>query len=227
MASALAFTFLAITLSTFQLPGSAEVRTNTTELPPMSLTIVGADGTQVILDEADIGNMESWRDYGGYKTSYPSLKGRGYYTGVPINALCDLVGGINYGQTLRVMASDDYNINFTYEQVNGDFVTYDNVTGDQVPHDQPLTTILAYYFNDMNLTSGGPLRFAIVGPEGLCTDSVYWVQHVVKMEVFDEGIPEFPSPIVLPLLLFTTLAVAFSFKALRRKASEYQKGFVD
>jgi hypothetical protein len=215
--SSLVFSFLAITLLSFQSLWFAETKASFVELPPMSLTIVGTDGTQVVLDEVDIGDMDSWRDYGGYKTSFPSLKGRGYYTGVPINALCDLVGGIHYGQTLRVTASDDYNISFTYEQVNGDFVTYDNVTGDQVPHDQPLTTILAYYFNDTNLTSGGPLRFAIVGPEGLCTDSAYWVQHVVKMEIFGEGIPEFPSPIMLSLPLFVTLAVAFGFKVFKRR----------
>jgi hypothetical protein len=210
------FSFLAITLLGFQPLWFAEAKTSFVELPPISLTIVGANGTQVALNETDIGNMTSYRAYGGYKTSYPSLKGRGYYTGVPINTLCNLVGGIHYGQTLRVTGSDNYNITFTYEQVNGDFVTYDNVTGDQVQHNQSLTTILAYYFNDINLTSGGPLRFAIVGPEGLCTDSLYWVKYVVKMKLLGEEVPEFPSPIVLSLLLFATSVVAFSFKALKR-----------
>jgi hypothetical protein len=217
LASALAFVLLAIAFSSSQLLESAKVEANTAELPPMSLTIIGANGTQVVLNETYIGNLTSYRAYGGYKTSSSSLKGRGYYTGVPINTLCDLVGGIHYGQTLQVTASDNYTMNFTYEQVNGDFVTYDNMTGDQVPHNQSLTTILAYYFNDTNLTSGGPLRFAIVGPEGLCTDSAYWVQQVVKMEIFDEGVPEFSSSIVLSLFLFATLAVAFSFKASKRR----------
>jgi hypothetical protein len=217
LASALAFVLLVIAFSSFQLLGSAKVEANTVALPSMSLTIIGANGTQMVLNETYIGSLTSYRAYGGFKTSFPSLKGLGYYTGVPINTLCDLVGGIHYGQTLQVTASDDYTINFTYEQVNGDFVTYDNVTGDQVPHNQSLTTILAYYFNDTNLTSGGPLRFAIVGPEGLCTDSAYWVQHVVKMEIFDEGVPEFPSSIVLSLFLFATLAVALSFKASKRR----------
>jgi DMSO/TMAO reductase YedYZ molybdopterin-dependent catalytic subunit len=79
--------------------------------------------------------------------------------------------------------------------------------------------IVAYYFNDENISedSGGPLRLAIVGPEGLVTNSTHWVKWVVKIEVIDEGIPEFPSPIILPLLLFATLAVAFSFKAFKRR----------
>jgi hypothetical protein len=36
----------------------------------------------------------------------------------------------------------------------------------------------------MNLTSSeGPLRFAIVGPEGLYTDSSYWWKSVAKLEI--------------------------------------------
>jgi hypothetical protein len=73
-------------------------------------------------------------------------------------------------------------MNYTYAQVNGDFVTYD-ASGNQVPHYQQLRTILAYYFNDKNLTKGGPLRFAIVGPEGLYTNSTYWAQKAVMLEI--------------------------------------------
>jgi hypothetical protein len=158
-------------------------------LPPMTLTIVGPHGTQVVLNETDIGNMESYRDAGGMRTSYPALQGWGYYTGVSINTFCNLVGGLHTGQTLRVTASDGYNRIFTYAQINGDFVTY--AKGDPnntVPHYQSLTTILAYHCNDTILTSGGPLRFAIVGPEGLYTPSAYWVKSVVKLQILDHDI---------------------------------------
>jgi hypothetical protein len=47
-----------------------------------------------------------------------------------------------------------------------------------------LTPILAYYFNDADLPEGdGPLRLAIVGPEGLATFSGYWVKQVAKLEI--------------------------------------------
>jgi DMSO/TMAO reductase YedYZ molybdopterin-dependent catalytic subunit len=152
----------------------------------MTLTIIGANGTSVVLHEGDIGSFTSYTAYGGFKNSLGNLKGLGYYTGVPINTLCNLVGGVHYGQTLFVNASDGYKMNFTYEQVNGDFVTYNNKTGQQESHNKTLTTMLAYYLNGVNLTSdqGGPLRFVIVGPEGLCTDSTYWVKYVVKLQVY-------------------------------------------
>jgi hypothetical protein len=195
-------------------------------LPPMTLTVTSSNGQSVVLHEGDIGTLPSYTAWGGYKNKLGVLKGRGPYTGVPINALCNLVGGIQKGQTLRVTGSDGYNITFTYGQVNGDFVTYNNVTGVQVTHNQSLTTILAYYFNGQNLTSNGPLRFAIVGPEGLCTTSAYWVSYVIKLEIL--GTPSvggysFPTTSTATLLTCFLTVLSFltaGFVAIKRRRKE-------
>jgi hypothetical protein len=164
-------------------------------LPPMTLTVVGSSGTQVVLHEAEIGSMPSYRAYGGYKNVLGNIRGLGYYTGVRMTALCNLVGGMHSGDTLRVTASDGYQQDFTYSQVVlGEFVTYDPSTGEQVPHSQPLVPIMAYYYNDANIPDG-PLRSAIVGPEGLATDSIYWVKYAVKMEILAGSV----GGVVVPL----------------------------
>jgi DMSO/TMAO reductase YedYZ molybdopterin-dependent catalytic subunit len=147
------------------------------------------------------------------------VKSLGKYTGVSFNTLCDLVGGLTSASIVNVTASDGYSSIFTFDEVmNGNFTTYDS-SGEEVSHSQPLIPIAAYYFNDANISesSGGPLRLAIVGPEGLVTNSTLWVKWIVRVEVIDEAVPEFPSPIVLSLLLFATSAVAFSFKAFIRR----------
>ena len=198
-------------------PASASVN-----LPHMTLTVIGSKGATVVLNETGIGNLPSYRAVGGRINSVGTKSGLGSYTGVCVNTFCQMVGGLHLGQTLRVTGSDGYVQSFTYVQVNGDFTTYDT-SGHEVQHNQPLTTILAYYFNDKNLTSGGPLRFAIVGPEGLCTDSTYWVKYVVKMEVFGEAVPEFSSLLVLPLFIFATLVATFGLKACRRRHSNANK----
>jgi hypothetical protein len=151
----------------------------------MNLTIVAPNGTQLVLDSADIGSLPSYRAFGGYKNQLGNIRGLGNYTGVPLTTLCNLLGGINSSQCLSVTASDDYSMVFSYAQVHGDFVTYDPTTGEEVQHNEPLTTILAYYKNDANLSSddGGPLRLAIVGPEGLATNSTYWVKWVVRLAI--------------------------------------------
>ena len=179
---------------------SVNVEAGAVNLPPISLTVVGANGTEVVLNETAISELPSYRGYGGFKNQLGNLKGWGNYTGVSLDALCNLVGGLTSTGHVKVVAADDYSMDFTFAEVNGDFVTYD-ATGAEVPHSQPLVPIAAYYFNDMNISSSdGPLRLAIVGPEGLATDSVYWVKMVVRVEIIDEAIPEFPSLTILSAL---------------------------
>jgi hypothetical protein len=188
-------------------------------LLPMNLTVVGASGAQIELNQTGIAGLQSYSGYGGFKNVLGNIKDWGNYTGVPLTVLCNLVGGMTANNTLTVTGSDGYNMTFTYGQVNnGDFVTYNNVTGQQVPNNQSLTPILAYEYDGANLTSdeGGPLRLAIVGPEGLCTNSTLWVKWVVNMEIVQNDVPEFPSLLVFPLLLVATFVAAFSLKTRRR-----------
>jgi hypothetical protein len=154
------------------------------DLPSMTLTVVAPDGTQITLNEIDIGNMLSYRAYGGYRNTLGVIKGFGTYTGVPITSVCDTVGGILSGYSVSIIGVDGYSKKMSYEELNGALKTYDNVTGEEVQHNETLTAVLAYYYNDVNVSStDGPLRVAIVGPEGLCTSSTFWVKQVVRLEV--------------------------------------------
>jgi DMSO/TMAO reductase YedYZ molybdopterin-dependent catalytic subunit len=229
LASAFAFSFLAIAFSSFQFIEVCGIETNTLKLSPISLTIVGINGTQVILNEDDVAALPFYRAYGGYRNQLGNVRGLGNYTGVSLNTLCDLVGGLTGTSVVKVIANDEqpYSVNLTFDQVvNGNFTTYSS-SGEEVDHSQPLVPMLAYYFNDasINESSGGPLRLAIVGPEGLVTDSKYWVKWVVRVEIIDETVPEFPSPILLSLLLFATSAAAISFKAFKRRRLSAKRFF--
>ncbi len=198
----------------------ADAVATSTELPSMSLTVVGANGTQIILNETDVARLASFRGYGGFKNQLGILKGLGNYTGVPLGTLCSLVGVLTSTSIVRVLAADNYSKTFSYAEVNGEFVTYDNVTGAEVLHSQPLVPVVAYYVNDVAVAAAdGPLRIAIIGPEGLATNSSYWVKQVVRIEVVDEAVPEFSSLLVLTLLFIAAVA-----SALYVKSSECGKG---
>jgi hypothetical protein len=150
----------------------------------MNLTVVAPDGTEVVFNETVIGNLASYRAYGGYKNSLGLLKGLGNYTGVPIITFLNMVSGILSGYSVNIVASDGFSKKMSFEELNGGLVTYDNVTGAEAQHNQTLTPMLAYHYNDLNLTSGdGSLKVAIVGPEGLCTNSSYWAKKVVRLEL--------------------------------------------
>jgi len=153
-------------------------------LPAMTLTVVALDGTEIVLHENDIGNLTSYRAYGGMRKSNGALDKVGNYTGVPIETFLNMVGGIRNGYSVKIIAYDATTQTLSYKNLIGTGLnTYDNMTGDPVQHNQTLTPMLAYHYNDLNLTSGGPLRLSIVGPEGLCTDSSLWVKNVVKLEI--------------------------------------------
>jgi hypothetical protein len=187
----------------------ARTATTIVNLPPMNLTLIAANGTRMVLTSSDIGSLPSYTAYGGYETRGGSIIGLGNYTGVPLIILCNLIGGIAKGNSLKITASDNYTQTLSYDEVNGNFTTFDTVTGQPLPHNESLTPILAYYFNAMNLSSSeGPLRLAIVGPEGLATNSTYWVKFVIKMEILSAP-AGFPWLLLaVPVSIFAVIAVA-------------------
>jgi len=185
-------------------------------IPTLNLTLVAQNGTQLILNDSDIADLAPYNGYGGIKKQTGNITNLGNYTGVPVVTLCNLVGGVSTGETLRITASDGYFQNFTYSQVNGDFVTYDNVTGQETQHNQSLTPILAYYLNGENITDG-PLKLAIVGPEGLVTDSALWVKYIVKLEILSTSVPEFSPIIITAVFITATLAAVVTIRAASKR----------
>ncbi|MCW4011035.1 MAG: hypothetical protein NWF05_10530 [Candidatus Bathyarchaeota archaeon] len=154
-------------------------------LPEMTLTVIGANGDQVVLHADDIAALDAYTENAGYKSSGGYIAAVGSYTGVPILTLCDLVGGITSTQTLTITASDGYSMVYTYDQANGNgFTTYDPVTGSEKEATQPMTMTANYLMDGAVLPSEqGPLRIGVLGPEGLLTEGHFWTKMVSKIEV--------------------------------------------
>jgi len=154
-------------------------------LPAMSLTIVGVNGTQVVLDQNSIAALVSYSGPAGFKSSGGLIAAVGTYTGIPVLTLLDLVGGITSDQTLTVTASDGYSMVYTYNQAYGQgFTTYDPVTGSEKAATQSMTLCVNYFVNGSALSSSeGPLRIGVVGSEGLLTEGHFWTKMTVKLEV--------------------------------------------
>ncbi|MBC7120605.1 MAG: hypothetical protein H5T33_03375 [Candidatus Methanosuratus sp.] len=157
----------------------------TPTLPNMTLTVVALNGTEKILTSTDIATLPQYTSLGGLVTSAGSISRVLNYTGVPLSTLCEMLGGFNSSISLLVTAADGYSLAYSYEELVGNVTTYDPVTGDEVPHNEPLTPILAYFVNGTTPlpSSDGPLRLVYVGPEGLTTDGHNWIKNVVKIEL--------------------------------------------
>ncbi|MGD0450413.1 MAG: hypothetical protein ABSA79_05065 [Candidatus Bathyarchaeia archaeon] len=152
-------------------------------LPNLSLTLVGADGQQKILNSNELAALKSITANGGYSEEGKTYVGN--FTGVPLLTLLNLVGGVTSSDNVTVTGSDGYQTTFTYQQVQGlNLTTYDPTTDATVQPSQPLTVIVAYYCNCTSLASDkGPLSIALVGPQGLLTEGSYWAYFLVKIEI--------------------------------------------
>ncbi len=146
------------------------------------VTLVGEGDT--VLSYDDVTAMTACEGYGGFFTTVGVVNGPYHATGVPLQDLCELAGGIDPSQVVRVSAPDGYSMVFSYAQLNGDFVTYEPSTMNEVPHGE-LEVILMYQQDGKYLSEdyGSPLRVAIVGSEPLLTEGHYWVKWVNKVEV--------------------------------------------
>lgn len=167
-----------------QKPNSSVLASN---LQPMELTLVGFNGTQIVLDASEIAALPFYTGRAGFINSVGVITSPANYTGVTLITLCNLVGGLNENNSLKITGSDGYSMVYTYAQINGDFLTLDPVTGKEVNHTQPLVLMLAYFKNGQNLTLGkngeGPLRLVIIGKEVLLTEGINWVKFVAKIEI--------------------------------------------
>ncbi|MGD0203578.1 MAG: hypothetical protein ABSC20_06705 [Candidatus Bathyarchaeia archaeon] len=154
-------------------------------LPPMTLTVIGANGQTVVLNSTSMAALSSYTAKGGFESSGGAIEEVGNYTGVPIQTILNLVGGITSDETLTATGSDGYSMVFTYAQVNGQgFTTYDPVTGSEVQSNQTLTMVISYFQNGAPIASDiAPLRLCILGSEGLLTEGHYWVSLLDKLQV--------------------------------------------
>ena len=148
------------------------------------VTLIGSNGEQKTLSYAEIKTMVAYTGHGGFFTTTGVVNGPYEARGVPIEDLCALVGGLTPSDLVMVSAADGYSTMLDYDQVKGNFITYDPANMKEVPHGE-LKPILMYEQDGASLTDDGgkPLRLAIVGPEGLLTEGLYWVKWINKIAV--------------------------------------------
>jgi hypothetical protein len=159
-------------------------------LPAMTLTLVGSDGTTKTLTETDIAALQAYTAQGASRSG-GKVGAIATYTGVPVTDLLNLVGGMSAGQTLTVTAQDAYTNVYNYNQVvNGqDFHTYTS-DGTSTTATQPLKLVVIYFREGAALGNDeGPLKIGVLSSEGLATDGNQWVKMAVKLTVNPAATP--------------------------------------
>jgi len=146
------------------------------------LTLIGDE--QIVLDFDEILAMPAYSGRSGFFTSVGVVNGPFDIKGVPLLDLCDLVGGVNSSEFVRISAVDNYSMVFSYNQLHGEFITY-NTSLHEVDNDG-LVLVLMYELDGEPLTEdvGSPLRIAIIG-DNVLTEGMYWVKWINKIEILN------------------------------------------
>jgi hypothetical protein len=165
--------------------------TPTLNLPATQVQIIGATGTTITIDQTNLASYPQTSGLGGKFKSQSGTFDYGTYTGTSITTLLDLAGGMNSSQVLCVTGADGYAKNFTYAQVTCTGLTmYDPATNNTVTPTNPVTMIVAYYYNgtSTNLSSytdGSYLVTAFVGQDGYSTTANLYCKYVTKLQVYN------------------------------------------
>lgn len=159
-------------------------------LPGQTVLTVTYNGEQINYTFEQLEAFPSYTGSGGYRTSKPSIKGIGNYTGVTIASLVDVFRDIPMNYSLIVNSSDGEGTTYNHSAVLGNVDIYnpDNAS-DATPISQGgLTMVLAYQFNGnyLNESQDGKLKIVFLDNEGSITNAGLWWKYVVSIEVIPE-----------------------------------------
>jgi hypothetical protein len=135
--------------------------------------------------------LESYEGMGGYRTSFPAIKGQGTYIGVPVKTLVESIAGNIDNYSVIVHSSDGKNTTFNFSMTQGNANTY-NSTNASISNpigNGGVTMVVAYkkdgsYFNE---STDGKLKIAFVNKdEELITSSKFWIKFVVSLQIIPE-----------------------------------------
>lgn len=146
-------------------------------IPTSIIEVTSVDGKASIVDLKEMAYVTG---NGGLKKSTGTIVGPGKISGPKLLDILAIVGGIEEGQSVELIANDGYKMTLTYEQINGDVPSYDE-NGEAVTTDG-LEAIIALEFSDnFNLPSEPTIAF--IGET--LTDGQLWLRGIKEIKIIE------------------------------------------
>jgi len=153
----------------------------------VALELVGLDGSTKSLTLDELKALPAYESWGGFMTSTGRITPPVKIKGILLTELCALVGGLEPGVGVRVVAEDGYAMTYSYDQIaNGEFIAYDPGTGKETQITSKLRAVVSYERDGKpnDPKEDGTLRIALVSDDKMqVTDGHWWVKWVVKIEL--------------------------------------------
>jgi hypothetical protein len=164
---------------------------NPTEESAILTVIYGDEQTNYTLEELEA--LDSYTGMGGYRTSFPSIKGQGNYTGVPIATLVEQTASNIENYSIIVTSNDGEqteNKTYNYSLVLGNVDIYNpNNSSDPTPiGNDGLTMVLTYKYEGdyLNESKEGKLKITFLDESGSITSSGLWWKYVISIEIVEQ-----------------------------------------
>ncbi len=164
--------------------------TNETRVPIMTIRY-NTEEKNYTLQEIEA--MPSYTGKGGYRTSFPAIRGVGNYTGITIHTLLNQFSDLPNNYSLNVTSNYQGKIEnktFNYSMILGNVDIYNpQNASDQNPiGNNGLTMVLAYKFegNYLNESADGKLKIVFLDDIGSITSAGLWWKSVVSIYVITE-----------------------------------------
>jgi hypothetical protein len=171
------------------LPNQTQTEETQPPTPPQTNTVltVTINGHDINYTLAQLESFDAYTAKGGYRTSFPAIKGQGNYTGVRVQKLIDSLGYNLENYSLIVFSSDGSNKTFNYTTVCGNVPYYnpENASDENPLGHGNLTLVLAYKYEGdyLNASKDGVLKTTFLNDQGAITSSGYWWKFVDKIQV--------------------------------------------
>ncbi|MHA1575759.1 MAG: hypothetical protein ACTSU3_00220 [Candidatus Thorarchaeota archaeon] len=152
--------------------------------------VVGSNGVSQNVTLAEMMMMDNVSGNSSYQNTYGNVRGVGVYKGVKVSNLVDLVGGMDEGYVVRIVAEDDYSLTFERSKAYPN-ITIWNLQGDM---------ILAYEYDGLTMPEyEDGFRLAFIPEDGYYSSAdanattepnpsaagPQWVSNVVRIEVLE------------------------------------------
>lgn len=144
---------------------------------PVEIELVDLDGNS---QTVDLASLDAVTGEGGFVKSTGTVVGPAEVTGPKLLDILDLIGGITAEDAVKITAADGYEMTLTYDQCNGDVMTYN-------PDGEPLQVggleaIVALKSSSEELVDKGP-RIAFIKDKETLSDGHFWIKDVAVIKV--------------------------------------------
>jgi len=153
----------------------------------MLTVFYNGEETNYTLDE--LMEFDTITGYGGYRTSFPSIRGQGNYTGVIVTSLIEDIAGPIENYSLKVVSNEDGTIEnqtYNYSVIQGNVDIYNASNASEIIDKGGVTMILCYQENGepLNETDDGAIKIAFVNSEEeKITPAFLWWKFVESIEI--------------------------------------------